>query len=107
MKKQLYFQVAPGIWGMKIIFVNIYMIAEDDHWTLIDTGLPGSASRILQMAKDLFDDAPPAAIILTHGHFDHRGSLARLLKTWNVPVYAHRMELPYLNGESAYPPADP
>jgi glyoxylase-like metal-dependent hydrolase (beta-lactamase superfamily II) len=53
------------------------------------------------------EDNPPSAIILTHGHFDHRGGLNALLKTWDVPVYAHRMELPYLNGESAYPPPDP
>jgi glyoxylase-like metal-dependent hydrolase (beta-lactamase superfamily II) len=108
MAKQSYFEVAPGVWGMKVIFVNIYMIAEDDHWVLVDAGLPGSARRILRMATELFgENNPPAAIILTHGHFDHRGGLETLLKTWDVPIYVHRMELPYLNGESAYPPADP
>jgi glyoxylase-like metal-dependent hydrolase (beta-lactamase superfamily II) len=102
-----YFKVAPGVWGMKILFVNIYMIASDGHWILVDAGLAGSAGRILRMADQLFNGVPPSAIVLTHGHFDHRGALPTLLKTWDVPVYAHHMELPYLTGKSAYPPPDP
>ena len=48
------------------------------------------------------------AIILTHGHFDHVGSLADLLEDWKVPVYAHELELPYLTGKKKdYPPGDP
>jgi glyoxylase-like metal-dependent hydrolase (beta-lactamase superfamily II) len=102
-----YFKVAPGIWGMKIVFVNIYFVTQNDHWVLVDTGLPGSAPLIKQIAAKLFCDRPPAAILLTHGHFDHRGALQKLLETWDVPVYAHKLELPYLTGMSAYPPADP
>jgi glyoxylase-like metal-dependent hydrolase (beta-lactamase superfamily II) len=107
MSKTKYFKVAPGVWGMKIIFVNIYMVASDDHWVLIDTGLKGSAGRILQMADELFGGVPPEAILLTHGHFDHRGAAEELLNVWQVPIYAHSMELPYLTGQSAYPPPDP
>jgi glyoxylase-like metal-dependent hydrolase (beta-lactamase superfamily II) len=45
--------------------------------------------------------------VLTHGHFDHVGALHTLLEKWDVPLYAHRLELPYLTGRSAYPPPDP
>lgn len=107
-----YFEVAPGVWGMKIIFVNIYMIASGDpeikKWVLVDTGLPHSTHKIKAMAEELFGPGTvPENIILTHGHFDHVGSLTELLKIWDVPVYAHYLELPYLTGRSAYPPADP
>ena len=30
-----------------------------------------------------------------------------LAHEWDVPVYAHELELPYLTGQSAYPPPDP
>jgi glyoxylase-like metal-dependent hydrolase (beta-lactamase superfamily II) len=106
-QNERYFKVAPGIWGAKIIFVNVYFVTQNSHWVLIDTGLPGSASKIKGIAAELFGNTPPSAILLTHGHFDHRGALNDLLKTWNVPVYAHKLELPYLTGLASYPPPDP
>ncbi|WP_423149647.1 MBL fold metallo-hydrolase [Rubrolithibacter danxiaensis] len=104
-----YFNVAPGVWGMKIVFVNIYMVAtESNNWVLVDAGLKGSANKIKRMAEDLFGEgAKPKCIILTHGHFDHVGALTDLSDMWHVPIYAHSLELPYLKGLSSYPPPDP
>jgi glyoxylase-like metal-dependent hydrolase (beta-lactamase superfamily II) len=82
--------------------------APSGSWVLVDAGLPGMASRIIHAAQEWIGPwARPAAIILTHGHFDHVGSLHTLVKQWDVPVYAHPLEHPYLNGLSAYPPPDP
>lgn len=107
-----YYKVSPGVWGMKLTFVNIYIIASDENggtnWVLIDAGLKGSADKIKRMAEDIFGEgAKPSAIILTHGHFDHVGALEELLTSWNTPVFAHYLELPYLKGVSSYPPPDP
>jgi glyoxylase-like metal-dependent hydrolase (beta-lactamase superfamily II) len=105
-----WYAVAPGIWGMKDIFVNIYMIhnPERNDWVLVDTGLSTTAPKIRKMASHLFwPELRPSAIILTHGHFDHTGSLIELANEWDVPVYIHYMERPYLTGKSGYPPADP
>src|SRR6476469_5073400 len=104
-----YFEVAPGVWGMRIVFVNIYIIGiEVNNWVLIDAGLKGSSSKIVRMAASLGFKTAPKAIILTHGHFDHVGALKELLSLWkNVKVYAHPLEIPYLTGLSSYPPPDP
>lgn len=109
MENKEYTEIAPGVWSMKIVFVNVYMVrTAEQEWVLVDAGLQGSAEKIIAMAESLFgEDLPPAAIILTHGHFDHRGALPELLKKWPVEVFAHPLELPYLTGLSAYPPADP
>ncbi len=104
------FSVAPGVWGRKELFVNYYMIQDQSTgtWALVDAGLKWSASKIKNMAAELFGEgSKPTAIILTHGHFDHIGAVATLSEEWNVPVYAHSLELPYLTGQSSYPPADP
>lgn len=108
-KQSLYFDVAPDIWGTKDVFVNMYIIKDStsDNWVLVDTGLKSSAARIRKMAQILFgENARPTAIILTHGHFDHAGSVAKLADEWRVPIYCHYLELPYLSGKSAYPPPD-
>lgn len=104
------FSVAPGVWGKKDLFVNFYMIQDQTTaaWALVDAGLKWSASKIRKMADELFGEgARPTAIILTHGHFDHVGALSTLIEEWNVPVYVHSLEVPYLNGKSSYPPPDP
>jgi glyoxylase-like metal-dependent hydrolase (beta-lactamase superfamily II) len=109
-KHSLYFEVATDVWGTKDIFVNMYMIKnpEDAGWVLVDTGLKSSYVKIKKMAAALFgENSKPTSIILTHGHFDHTGSLKRLADEWKVPVYAHYLELPYLTGRSSYPPPDP
>jgi glyoxylase-like metal-dependent hydrolase (beta-lactamase superfamily II) len=105
-----FINVAPGVWGRKELFVNFYMIQDGitGNWALIDAGLKWSATCIKDMATEIFgENSKPSAIILTHGHFDHVGALKTLVEEWQVPVYAHEMEMPFLDGRSSYPPADP
>jgi glyoxylase-like metal-dependent hydrolase (beta-lactamase superfamily II) len=92
--------------------VNVVFVgapgAASGSWALVDAGLPGSADRIKRAAAVLFGaESRPAAIVLTHGHFDHVGAIHTLVRDWDVPVYAHELELPYLTGRSAYPPPEP
>lgn len=103
------FTVAPGVWGRKDIFVNFYIIQSQvsDDWVLVDTGVKTSTGKVKEMAEYLFGlESVPKAVILTHGHFDHVGSLTKLVEEWDVPVYAHHLEIPYLTGQSNYPPPD-
>jgi len=81
---------------------------KESPWVLIDAGIPGRSGAIMRYASDRFaPGVPPTAIILTHGHFDHVGTLEKLAAEWNAPIFAHPLELPYLNGQASYPPADP
>ena len=102
-------EIAPGVAWTPISFVNAYFIGEPGGpWAVIDTGIPGFGSKIRHVAAERFGkDSRPEAIFLTHGHFDHAGNALALADHWDVPVYAHRLELPYLNGHSDYPPSDP
>jgi glyoxylase-like metal-dependent hydrolase (beta-lactamase superfamily II) len=104
--------VAPDLAYLRTGFVNLFIYGRPGSpsgaWVLIDAGLPGSTSRIARAAEEWIGPwARPGAIILTHGHFDHVGSVRELAHRWDVPVYAHALELPYLTGRSPYPPPDP
>lgn len=109
--------VAADVARLRVAFVNLYFAGaprgpnaghDATPWTLVDAGLSIGTARILDVAAGRFGpEARPAAIVLTHGHFDHVGALEPLLAVWDVPVYAHPLELPFLTGKAEYPPPDP
>ena len=74
----------------------------------MDAGMPESANKIISVTEERFGaNSRPKAIILTHGHFDHVGAIIDLVKYWQIPVFAHELELPFLTGEKSYPEPDP
>jgi glyoxylase-like metal-dependent hydrolase (beta-lactamase superfamily II) len=102
--------VTPEVAYLRTALVNVAFVGapEAASWVLVDAGIYGYADQIADAARRRYGEGTrPAAIVLTHGHFDHVGSLKTLVERWDVPVYAHRQELPYLTGRSAYPPPDP
>jgi glyoxylase-like metal-dependent hydrolase (beta-lactamase superfamily II) len=101
-------EVTPDVAYYTNQVVNLIMIGEPgSSWVLIDAGMPKSGEEIIKVSQERYGEGnPPSAIILTHGHFDHVGSIVALLSEWNVPVYAHPLEFPFLIGEQAYPEPD-
>lgn len=55
---------------------------------IIDPG--ASAERLYEEMRK--QELRPAAILLTHGHFDHAGAAAELAERCGVSVYAHEKE---------------
>jgi glyoxylase-like metal-dependent hydrolase (beta-lactamase superfamily II) len=103
--------VAPDVAMLTTGIVNLYFVGTPGTprgWTLVDAGLGPCAGRLQRAAEDYFGlGARPDAIVLTHAHFDHVGALRDLAELWDVPIYAHHQEMPYLTGRAKYPPPDP
>jgi glyoxylase-like metal-dependent hydrolase (beta-lactamase superfamily II) len=74
-------EVAPGIfWArlplpFRLNHVNVWLVEEDDGWTVIDTGC--ATPQILSAWESLFAGPmrgrPVTRVIATHGHVDHIG----------------------------------
>ena len=57
------FAVAPGVWGLKTVFVNLFFVAAPDgSWVLVDTGVYGAAPKIRKVVDELFGGKRPKAI---------------------------------------------
>jgi len=102
-------EVRPDIYVFTDQIVNLIFVGypKDSEFVVIDAGMPKRADEIIEAAHERFgENAQARAIILTHGHFDHVGSVIELMEEWNAPVYAHPSEFPYLTGKKAYPDPD-
>lgn len=99
-------KVSEHIWSLQtwLLFpITVWLVKEEDGVTLVDAGLSTMAKGI-RAAIESTGIGPLKRIALTHGHSDHVGAIPRLLKHWpGVPVYAHRLEIPHMEGELPYP----
>lgn len=106
------YEIASDVAYRRLGIVNVVFFGAagsgDRQWVLIDAGVVGTTGLISTAADERFGQmSRPAAIVMTHGHFDHVGALEELADRWDVPVYAHELERPYLDGSASYPPPDP
>lgn len=69
---------------------NCYVVQNGRQALIIDPG--NDAEWVLASVAGLTVEA----ILLTHGHFDHIGSLAPVQAVTGAPIYIHRLEVPWL-----------
>ncbi|MGZ7444223.1 MBL fold metallo-hydrolase [Paenibacillus sp. TH7-28] len=101
-------RAAEDVWSVRMLIVNVCFVGDvkQGDWVLVDTGIGPLTEALVEEAESVFQ-RPPVCIVLTHGHFDHVGGVKELAEKWDVPVFAHPAELPYLTGKKDYPEGDP
>lgn len=98
-------KISEHIWSLKtwmIIPIHVWVVADREGITLVDAGMPMMTKGIMKFIEQL-NAGPLQRILLTHGHSDHVGAVKGILKKYEVPVYAHQIEIPYMEGEVVYP----
>jgi glyoxylase-like metal-dependent hydrolase (beta-lactamase superfamily II) len=96
-------EIAPGVYGVNLGFVNAFFIA-DDAVTLVDTGVKARAAQIVGALKEVGRTADDIKnIALTHHHADHRGGLG-LLRKEGVRLFVHPVDAQVVRGDRAAPP---
>lgn len=96
-------RIAPGIVRVGVPASSVFLLL-DERVTLVDTGLPGSAERILTALRAVGRSADHVEqILITHYHPDHLGGLHGLLRHVPARVGVHAVEAPSVRGEAPIP----
>lgn len=86
-------EITTGVHLIPGVTANVYLILESNGLALIDSGLPGSASKILKYIDSLgFGPEDIDHIIITHADEDHYGALAKLQFMTGASTYASLIE---------------
>lgn len=82
--------VADGIHLVEHAFTNVYLVEDNGSVMIVDSGLPAAHHAISGAVRSLgYGPGSVSAIVLTHGHFDHTGTAAKLRSEFRAPVLAH------------------
>ncbi len=85
-------QITKNVFQITLPIVNVFLVDHPAGLILIDTGPKGSKDLIFSAIRQIGKQPEELKyIILTHAHHDHSGSLASILETVNVPVYASKL----------------
>lgn len=100
-------QIVPHVYAIPLGMVNAFLI-DADGLILIDTGIPGSADKILQAVGELGKQPSDIRHILaTHCHADHTGGLAALKAATGAPAYMHPADAAMVRRGESMRPAQP
>lgn len=85
-------------------FVNAFLVL-GKRPVLVDTGIPGSAPKILAAIREEgYEPRDLSLIIITHAHTDHFGSAAAVSEATGAPVLVHACEAGVLESGAGLPP---
>ena len=100
-------QISSDVYEVALDHVNAWLI-DRDGLTLVDTGVPGSADKILAAVRELGRQPSDVRhILITHAHVDHIGSLAALKQATGAKVYAHPLDAPIIRSGTGFRPLTP
>ncbi|MDR7070203.1 metallo-beta-lactamase class B [Pseudoxanthomonas japonensis] len=81
--------VYGNTWYVGTCGISALLVTSDEGHILIDAATPQAGPQILANIRTLgFKPEDVRAIVFSHEHFDHAGSLAELQKATGAPVYA-------------------
>ncbi|MFT6558245.1 MBL fold metallo-hydrolase [Sneathiella sp.] len=91
-------------------YINLYLLEDDEGWTIVDSGF--NSSKIKSLWEEIFDKfldgKPVTRLICTHFHPDHMGLAGWITERWNIPLTMSFGEwtfgrMLYLEGEEQTP----
>ncbi|MFR9728876.1 MBL fold metallo-hydrolase [Saccharopolyspora sp. MS10] len=87
-------QAAEGTYLVHGSSTNWVILVEDDSLTLVDGGYPDDADAVEASVREIgYRMRDVEAVLVTHAHVDHIGSLPQLTRKYGIPVHLDRVEV--------------
>jgi glyoxylase-like metal-dependent hydrolase (beta-lactamase superfamily II) len=87
---------------------NAYLIEGQDGLTLIDAGYPGREAAVFGALRTLGRSSDQLRnLIFTHGHPDHIGSAAAIVRETGAKTYMHPLDIPMAESGGPFRPLTP
>ncbi len=103
--------VKPVIKGVQLIpmgMANAYLIEGEDGLTLIDAGYPHKEAEVFGAIRRLGRSLHELRhLILTHGHPDHIGSAAAIVRETGARTYMHPLDVSLVESGGPFRPMNP
>ena len=86
-------RVIEGVHLVEMGRANVYLIEHEDELTLVDAGFPGKEAALFSAIRGLGRSPDQLKhLILTHGHPDHIGSAAAIVRETGARTYMHPLD---------------
>ena len=100
--------VGNGVYLVAMGTANGYLIDGDDGLTLIDAGFPKKEAVLFDALRQLGRSPRDLKhLILTHGHPDHIGSAAAIVRETGARTYLHAADIPLAESGGPFRPMKP
>lgn len=75
---------------VRLGFMKSFLIKAETGYALIDAGYPNKEQKLWKfLKKKKINPKEIGLVIVTHGHFDHFGSLAKIVEKTNAKIIVH------------------
>jgi glyoxylase-like metal-dependent hydrolase (beta-lactamase superfamily II) len=97
--------VIKGVHVVPMGMANAFLLEGDDGLTLIDAGFPGKEGVVFGAIRGLGRSPDQLKhLIFTHGHLDHIGSAAAIVKETGARTYMHPLDIPMAESGGPFRP---
>ncbi len=98
-------RVIDGVHVVPMGLANAFLIERNDGLTLIDAGYPGKEAAVFGAIRGLGRSPDQLKhLIFTHGHPDHIGSAAAIVRETGARTYMHSLDIPMAESGGPFRP---
>jgi glyoxylase-like metal-dependent hydrolase (beta-lactamase superfamily II) len=101
-------RVINGVHVVAMGMANAFLIEDQDGLTLIDAGFPGKEGAVFGAIRGLGRSPDQLKhLIFTHGHPDHIGSAAAIVRETSAKTHMHPLDIPLAESGGPFRPMTP